>query len=160
MFYNQTQPESIASTRHHKSSLGSCNYWAAWSGSTGSSRRTWSAVCWRCHLVSSSRGSPPGTGSSHTLMRWIACCTGRTEGGGPLWTCAFAVCPGCPCVAPTGHPVLNDPDQGFGQIKRWILYHEEASISTDETTQQFVFLRQHFQLQKTTASILMHPTAR
>jgi len=67
---------------------------------------------------------------------------------------------GRPSVAPTGHPVLSDPDEGLGQIKMWILYYEEASISTDETTQQFMFLRQHFHLQKTTASILMHPTAR
>jgi len=33
------------------------------------------------------------------------------------------------------------PDQGLGQIKRWILYHEEASINTDEATQLLMFLR-------------------
>ena len=106
---------------------------------------------------------PPRT-ASFTLgeilkVRGIACCTGRTEGGSPLWSCAFVVFHGRPSVAPTGHPVLSDPDEGLGQIKMWILYYEEASISTDETTQHFMFLRQHCQLQKTMVSILMHPMA-
>jgi len=58
-------------------------------------------------------------------MRWIACSAGWSEDEGPLRTYAFMVCHGHRCIAPTGHPILSDPDQELWQIKRWILYHEE-----------------------------------